>query len=85
MSNRQGLSFTEQHEVKDLQKRMEKLQAEIAKQKAVLDDSGLYHRDPDGFARAAKALETAETALATAEDRWLELELKREAAAEGSA
>ena len=82
---RQGLSFTEQHEVKDLQKRMEKLQAEIAKQKAVLDDSGLYHRDPDGFARAAKALETAETALATAEDRWLELELKREAAAEGSA
>ncbi|MFC3231477.1 ABC-F family ATP-binding cassette domain-containing protein [Marinibaculum pumilum] len=84
-ASRQGLSFTEQHEVKDLQKRMEKLQAEIAKQKAVLDDASLYHRDPDGFARAAKALETAETALATAEDRWLELELKREAAAEGSA
>ncbi len=81
--SRAGLSFTEQHELKTLPRRMEALQAAISGHKAALDDPGLYHRDPEGFGRMAKALAEAEAELAMAEDRWLELELKRDQAIAG--
>jgi len=73
-----GLSFTEAHELKTLPGRMEKLQAERARQNAILADPGLFARDPERFAAAAAALERAEAALADAEERWLALELRRE-------
>jgi len=61
-----------------LPREIEKLTSEIAKQRRILHDPKLYARDRAGFDRATKALQDAETALAAAEERWLELELLRE-------
>jgi len=43
-----------------------------------LADPDLYRRDPGHFERETAGLEAAKRALATAEDRWLELEAQRE-------
>ena len=45
---------------------------------AKLSDSAFYARDPKGFAAASAQLVEAQTALASAEERWLELEMLRE-------
>ncbi len=45
----------------------------------MLSDSGLYARDPERFRKATALLGAAETELASAEDRWLTLEMMREA------
>jgi ATP-binding cassette subfamily F protein uup len=52
----------------------------VAALEAKVADAGFYARDPAGFARATQALATAQAALAAAEERWLELEMLREAA-----
>ena len=64
---------------------MEKLQATVAKLNAELADASLYTRNPNRFAAATKELEAAEGKLAEREERWLELEEKREALAAGDA
>ncbi len=46
--------------------------------KTILADAGLYARDPARFEKASTMLAQAETDLAAAEDRWLELEMLRE-------
>jgi ATP-binding cassette subfamily F protein uup len=43
-----------------------------------LSDSALYRRDPDGFLKLSSRLSAAQTELAAAEERWLELEMRRE-------
>jgi ATP-binding cassette subfamily F protein uup len=72
------LNFNEKHALETLPKTMAKLQAEIAKQQKVLDDPDLYTRDRNKFDQASAAIATAQQELATAEDRWLELEVLRE-------
>lgn len=72
------LGFKEQHELKTLPKRIAELEAGIAKLREVLSDSGLYGRDPERFSKATGLLEKAEIELASAEDRWLTLEMQRE-------
>ncbi len=72
------LSFNEKHALETLPKRMEALQAEIAKLQATLADSTLYGRDPSLFRQASENLGAAETELEQAEDQWLALEMKRE-------
>ena len=72
------LSFKDKHALETLPREIEKLTSEIAKQRRILHDPKLYARDRAGFDRATKALQDAETALATAEERWLELEMLRE-------
>jgi len=57
---------------------MEILQKVIDAHRAALAEPGLYQKNPGKFDVAVKALQTAEAALATAEERWLELEMKRE-------
>jgi ATP-binding cassette subfamily F protein uup len=74
------MSAKEQHELKTLPARMEKLGAEIAALEAKVADSAFYARDPAGFAKATEALAAAQSALAAAEERWLELEMLREEA-----
>ncbi|SFM27829.1 ATP-binding cassette domain-containing protein [Methylobacterium pseudosasicola] len=69
------LGFKDQHELKTLPARMEKLEAAIAQLKAILDDADLYARDPARFDKATAMLAQAETELSQAEDRWLELEM----------
>jgi ATP-binding cassette subfamily F protein uup len=72
------LSFNEKHALETLPKTIEKLQAEIAKQQRLLDDPDLYRKDRKKFDEASAAIATAQTELAAAEDRWLELEVLRE-------
>jgi len=72
------LSFNEKHALETLPKTIEKLQAKIAKQQRLLDDPDLYRKDRTKFDEASAAMATAQTELAAAEDRWLELEVLRE-------
>ncbi len=75
---RRKLSFADQHALKTLPLRMERLSAEIAALKRRFADPELYRRDPDGFRATAEALANAETELAGAEEEWLRIELLRE-------
>ncbi|WP_101066283.1 ABC-F family ATP-binding cassette domain-containing protein [Roseovarius salinarum] len=75
-----GLSFTEQHRLKELPGEIETLEAEIAKLEQVLADPGLYTRDPDKFEKATRALTTRQERLSAAEEEWLTLAEKAEAA-----
>jgi ATP-binding cassette subfamily F protein uup len=79
-SQRPGLTFKEKHILEKLPARLDGLQAEIEKHKAILADSGLYARDPGRFETVAAALRDAEKAHEEAEEEWLALEMKREAA-----
>ncbi|MBN9528153.1 MAG: ABC-F family ATP-binding cassette domain-containing protein [Alphaproteobacteria bacterium] len=72
------LSFAEQHALKTLPGRIEKLQAEIAALQKKLDDPKLFARDAAAFNQTAASLSQAQAALAEAEDEWLALEMKRE-------
>ncbi|MDP4022478.1 ATP-binding cassette domain-containing protein [Methylobacterium sp. NEAU 140] len=72
------LGFKDQHELKTLPGRIEKLEAAIRQLKGILDDPDLYARDPGRFDKASATLAQAETELAAAEDRWLELEMLRD-------
>ena len=72
------LSFNEKHALETLPKTIAKLHAEIARQQRVLDDPSLYAKDRSKFDEASAALAKAQQELATAEDRWLELEVLRE-------
>ena len=74
------LGFREQHELKTLPERMTKLEAAILQLRAILADPDLYARDPLRFEKASTTLAQVEAELARAEDRWLELEMLREAA-----
>jgi ATP-binding cassette subfamily F protein uup len=72
------LSFREKHDLDSLPARMEALGRDIAKLQAVLADHGLFTRDRAAFDKASNALAKAQGELASAEDRWLELEMLKE-------
>lgn len=76
--SKRKLSFNEQHDLKTLPKRIEELEAKIAKAQEILADPTLYTRDPALFEKATTALADLQAELAAAEDRWLELEMLRE-------
>jgi ATP-binding cassette subfamily F protein uup len=77
------LSFKDKHALETLPKRIDQLGADIAKFRRILSDPKLYARDRAGFERTSQALQAAETELAAAEERWLELEMLRESVAGG--
>jgi ATP-binding cassette subfamily F protein uup len=72
------LNFNEKHALETLPKTMAKLQAEIAKQQRILDDTDLYKKNRKKFDSASDALTKAQKELQEAEDKWLELEVLRE-------
>jgi len=76
------LTFTELHELKTLPAQMAALEKAIAVLHDKLSDAALYERDPISFADASAKLVAAQTSLAMAEERWLELEMLRERADE---
>jgi ATP-binding cassette subfamily F protein uup len=72
------LSYKDQRRLEELEALLAKLPAEIAKLDASLADPDLYSRDPAGFDRIMKASEKARADLSAAEEEWLALEEKRE-------
>jgi ABC transport system ATP-binding/permease protein len=74
---RRKLNFNEKHALESLPARMAKLEAEVKRLNERLADPALYARDRTAFDKATAALATAQTELAAAEERWLELELLR--------
>jgi ATP-binding cassette subfamily F protein uup len=75
---RRRLSFNEKHALETLPKRIASMQSEIAKLQTRLADPDFYGKDPKTFADTTEALGAAQTELAEAEERWLELEILRE-------
>ncbi len=75
------LSYKDARRLEEVEKLMETLPAEIARQDAILADPDLYSRDPAAFDRAMKAAEKARADLEAAELDWLELEEKKAALA----
>lgn len=75
---RKKMSFNDKHALETLPKTMAKLQKDIAAHQALLDDPQLYAKDRKKFDAASAAIAEAQTKLAEAEERWLELEMLRE-------
>ncbi|MDN7354298.1 ABC-F family ATP-binding cassette domain-containing protein [Acetobacter senegalensis] len=77
-SSSRKLSYKDQFALDSLPKEITKLekQAEIIRTK--LADADLYAKDPKAFEKYSTDLVKTETALAAAEEKWLELEMKRE-------
>ncbi|WP_342628756.1 ATP-binding cassette domain-containing protein [Nguyenibacter vanlangensis] len=73
------LSYKDQLALDRLPGQIAALEADITRLRAVLSDAGLYARDPQAFTDATTKLDRAETELTAAEERWLELEMLREA------
>jgi ATP-binding cassette subfamily F protein uup len=72
------LSYKEQRELDELPARQDALHLEIAQLEVELADPQLYGRDPGGFSRRSERLQAAREKLAADEERWLELEMKKE-------
>ncbi|APZ54254.1 ABC-F family ATP-binding cassette domain-containing protein [Salipiger abyssi] len=75
-----GLSFTEKHRLEELPGVIARLEAEIGKLEQLLADPELFTREPVKFRKATEALTERQERLAAAEEEWLELEEKAEAA-----
>ncbi len=76
----QGLSFVEQHRLDALPDEIARLEAEIAKLEAYLADPDLFATAPLKFEKASAALVERQAALGAAEEEWLELAGRAEAA-----
>jgi len=72
------LSYKDQRKLEEATALVASLPVEISRLEAVLEDAGLYARDPAAFDRTMKALDSARKQLETAEEAWLELEELRE-------
>jgi ATP-binding cassette subfamily F protein uup len=73
------MTFKDRHALEKLPGQIVDLQAETARLRQVLANPDLYTRDPKTFAATGAALARSERELAEAEERWLELEMQREA------
>ncbi len=73
------MSFKEQHELKTLTDEIAALQARIAEHQTVLADPALFTRDQKRFDSVSGKLAADARALEDAEERWLTLEMLREA------
>ena len=78
------LSYKEARELDSLPAEIARLEAEASQLEARLADPELYSRDPKAFAEITSRLQQTRDSLAAAEERWLELESRREALAAGS-
>ncbi|NJC34616.1 ATP-binding cassette subfamily F protein uup [Sphingomonas jejuensis] len=75
------LSYKDQRDYDLLPGRIEALEAEIARDEALLSDPALYTRDPKRFAALTKAIGDARAEQAAAEERWMALAEQVEALA----
>jgi ABC transport system ATP-binding/permease protein len=72
------MSFKDRYALEKLPAQISDFQKEIARLRIVLADPDLYTKDLKRFMATSAALAAAETGLAEAEERWLELEMQRE-------
>ncbi|WP_234729354.1 ABC-F family ATP-binding cassette domain-containing protein [Acidocella facilis] len=72
------MSFKEQHELKQLNDEMAKMQLQLGKLNETLALPDLYTKDPKKFAAASASLAALHARLQAAEERWLELEMLKE-------
>lgn len=72
------MSFKDRFALETLPARIAELEARVAVLTTELADPDLYSRNADRFAASTRALQTAQSELADAEDRWLTLEMLRE-------
>ena len=72
------LSYLEQRDLDGLPGRLDALHGELAGLERDLADPTLYGRDAGRFEALTARLSQCRDALATAEERWLDLEMKRE-------
>jgi ABC transport system ATP-binding/permease protein len=77
-SRRRRLSFNDKHALETLPGRIASLHTNIRELQRRLDDPSLYARDRAAFAQTSQSLAAAQTELAVAEEKWLELEILRE-------
>jgi ATP-binding cassette subfamily F protein uup len=73
------LGYQDQRALDRLPGEIEALEGTVAALEARLADPGLYGRDPAAFETATRELAAKRGELASAEERWLELETRREA------
>jgi ATP-binding cassette subfamily F protein uup len=79
--SRGKLTYKDQRDYELLPRRVEELEAAIARDEAALADPNLYTSDPQRFAALMKAIESAQAERAAAEERWLDLAEQVEALA----
>ena len=77
-AGKRRLSFNEKYALETLPGEIAALQEKIRAAQEKLADPGLYARDRKAFDEISAALVAAQSALAAAEDKWLELEILRE-------
>lgn len=77
------LSFKDQHALDTLPDTMAALERDIGKLNAALAEEGLFEKNPKRFDKIVKTLGNKQAELDAAEQRWLELEEKREALENG--
>ncbi len=75
-----ALSFSEAHRLKVLPEEIARLEAEIGKLAELLSDPDLFSREPVKFRKATEAMAERQAKLIAAEEEWLTLEEKAEAA-----
>ncbi len=72
------LSFKQKYALENLPTQMEEAEEKASIIEAKMADGSFYATDPEGFAKAAKELETIKDSIAAMEEEWLELEMLRE-------
>jgi len=72
------MTFTEEHELGVLPDRLKALDNARAELEKALSDPDLFARDATAYETAAQKLAEVKAAIASAEDRWLDLEARRE-------
>ena len=72
------LSYKQKFAIENLPGQIAEKEAEAARIEAGMADPAFFSKDPDGFARAARLLETVRADLTRMEEEWLELEMLRE-------
>ncbi|AUW57906.1 elongation factor 3 [Sphingobium sp. SCG-1] len=67
------LTYKDQRDYELLPRRIEEIEAAIARDEAALADPALYVKNPDKFASLTEAIDRARAEKDAAEERWLEL------------
>lgn len=78
---RAKLTYKDQRDYDLLPKRIEEIEAAMARDEAALSDANLYVRDPKSFAALTAAIDQARAERDAAEERWLALAEQVEALA----